>query len=90
MIGKWLRVGVAAMLAVSVAGAVPALAKRLNDGDVVVRRQSAVALGRIGAAARPALPVLRKAQRDAARIVREVATEAVERIESSVAPRSAG
>jgi hypothetical protein len=34
MIGKFLRVGVAAMLAVSVAGAVPALAK---DGDVIRR-----------------------------------------------------
>ena len=60
--------------------AVPALTKRLSDPDVIVRRQSAAALGRIGA--RPALPALRKAQRDPARIVREAATESIQWIEA--------
>lgn len=60
--------------------AVPELRKLLTDGDAVVRRRAAEALGRIGPSARAALPTLREAGQDADAGVRRTAAQALKTI----------
>lgn len=60
--------------------ALDALERLLTHDDPAVRRATANALGEAGAAARPALPSLRRARRDGDRRVAHAAAMAVERI----------
>ena len=61
-----------------------ALSRALREEhEAKIRRYVAEALGAMGAAARPALPTLRRAQQDPNERVREHASAAIERIETS-------
>jgi HEAT repeat protein len=53
----------------------------LRQRDAILRREAAVALGRIGPQAAPALPSLEQALSDEP-IVRQAAAEAIKRIRS--------
>jgi HEAT repeat protein len=61
------------------------LIEALRDPEWAVRRQTAVALGKIGPAARAAESELRRCQRDAHTLVRKAATEALTRIKDAPA-----
>ena len=60
---------------------VPALAKTLKDEYVVVRQAAAEALGRIGPAAKEAVPALKQAENDPSDDVSEAAADALARVE---------
>ena len=60
--------------------AVPALSDALRDAEVTVRRQAAIALGRLGPDAKAALPSLEKAARDPDNLVRQAARQALGQI----------
>ena len=62
--------------------AVPALIEALKDNDAGVRRQSAWALGRIGAEAKDAVPALMEALEDNDADVRQESDRAIRQIES--------
>ena len=59
---------------------IPLLMQVLTDSDAGARVLAASALGRMGEAAREAIPVLEKAKADPNRLVREHATEALKRV----------
>ena len=61
--------GIATEIGEAAAAAVPALVDTCKERDPVLRRQAAIALGRIGPAAKSALPALEKAAHDEAPIV---------------------
>jgi HEAT repeat protein len=60
---------------------IPVLTSALGDRSWAVRYWSAYLLGRAGAAARPAVPALRKALKDTDSDVRRAAAEAVRTID---------
>jgi HEAT repeat protein len=62
-------------------GAVPEIAKLLQDPDQVVRYQAAQALGSFGPDAKPAVPALREAVRRGDRRFREMARTVLLRID---------
>jgi HEAT repeat protein len=62
--------------------AVPALTAALQDGEGLVRREAARALGRIGPEARSAVPALDVALKDREPLVAREAAEALKRIAS--------
>jgi len=64
---------------------VPAIAPLLEDGDVWVRLMSAGALGKLGASATPALPVLERGLDDKEKRVRERFAEVIAQIENAKA-----
>ena len=61
---------------------VPALKDTLKDRDPFVRRDAAIALGKLGPAAVPAAPALRGLLNDRNRGVRKAASEALKKIET--------
>ena len=66
-------------------GAVPQLRQLLGDADPLVRKESVIALGKIGVAAAESLSDLRAAQVDEFEVVRMSANEAVQSIIQKVA-----
>ena len=64
--------------------AVPDLIAALKDEDVLVRRQAAGALSRLGSRAKSALPALESALQDTDLGVRQLATFGIERINESI------
>jgi HEAT repeat protein len=67
---------------VGAAEGVPALTASLRDPEWTVRRHAALALGELGAAARPAASALEQLGRDTDRRVRQAAQEALKKIRS--------
>jgi HEAT repeat protein len=61
----------------------PALVMALSDPDMDVRRNSAVALGRLGTIAGDAIPALERALRDRVEKVRSAAASSIDRIKTS-------
>jgi HEAT repeat protein len=70
----------AALLRIDRAAAIDALGKALQASSAWVREDAARALGDVGPAARPAIPLLQQALRDQATSVREAAALALRRI----------
>jgi HEAT repeat protein len=68
--------------------AVPDLIAALKDEDVLVRRQAAGALSRLGSRAKSALPALESALQDTDLGVRHLATFGIERINESIKKES--
>ena len=62
---------------------VPAMIRVLESSDVRIRANAVVVLGGLGPAARDAVPSLARALKDANPRVRELATEAIDRITST-------
>jgi hypothetical protein len=62
---------------------VPAIARLLDDGDVWVRLMAAGALGKLGANATSALPILRKGLNDKEKRIRERFAEVIAQIENA-------
>ena len=69
----------------------PALIDALRDKDKVVRMESARALGRMGGAARSAVPALTAATKDSDDLVKRAAAQSLEAIQAGtdVRPESA-
>jgi HEAT repeat protein len=61
---------------------VPALSKTLKDHDPFVRRDAAIALGKLGPAAASAKPALSDLLKDRNQGVKKAATEALKKIEA--------
>jgi HEAT repeat protein len=76
----WALVRIDASDAKLVATAVPMLVKGLSDERPVIRAESAATLGELGAAAKSALPELKKAAADSDSSVSEAAKQAVDEI----------
>ena len=70
------------------AAVAPALAVALRDEDAFVRRDAAVALGRIGAEARQTTPALVATLKDKKADVRRAAAKALSRIDPDALPRA--
>ncbi|MBY0528204.1 MAG: HEAT repeat domain-containing protein [Gemmataceae bacterium] len=64
-------------------GMVPALLFKLSDDNMPVRAAAADSLGKLGAAARTAIPALNDAMKDRSEVVRCCAREAIKVIEST-------
>jgi len=64
---------------------VPALAEALRDRDVFVRRDAALALGRLGPEAQQAVPYLVPVLRDRDRAVRKASAQALKKIDPQAA-----
>jgi len=62
---------------------VPSMIRALENSEVRIRANAAVVLGGLGPAARDAVPSLARALKDANPRVRELATEAIDRITST-------
>jgi hypothetical protein len=67
-----------------IAGAVPDLVAALQDSDVIVRRQAAGALGRLGSRAKLAIPALNRAAQDGDVGVQQLALFAIGRITEAI------
>ncbi len=67
---------------------VPALSEALRDQDVFVRRDAALALGRLGPGASDAVPYLLPALKDRDRAVRKAAAQALLQIDPQAASRA--
>jgi len=72
---------------ISEAAVVPALTETLKDDNAFVRRDAALALGKIGPDARPALPALTATLKDREHSVRKAAADALKKIDPEAAAR---
>jgi HEAT repeat protein len=74
------RAGAARALGFIGKPAIPMLLEGLKHKKWGIRWRSAMALGRMGTQARPAIPALRKAQKDKTLLVSKAATKAIKSI----------